>query len=564
MDLITQLLSQGLSAILPFIILLGLLIFVHELGHFLVAVACGVHVEVFSLGFGKKLVQYTRNGTTYCISLIPLGGYVKMYGDDVNADIPAEMKSKSFTHKNVYQRIAIVLAGPMMNFFFAILIFAVVSGMGEDARAPIVGDISPSAKVHSAGLISGSTITEVDGTPVQSWDQIQKVFSERIGFAVRLKGLAPSGDQPGTPFEVDVVPEPKANPNILSTQSTIGVVPELSLNSLAPVLGVKEGSPGYLAGLRTGDRVLSVNGKELKYFREMAAAWPADGSAVRIELERTETAAAIDLKDKRRSEPKTEKITIDIAQPVGFADLGVETSELYLFSIVQGSPAEKAGLKSGDRIRSINGSPIATWESVVEKIKSFNGTDPVQVEVARGQTTETFAIVPEMTTQTTLFGGEEKRFTIGIIPWVQMAAPEIQKVYTEGVAAAIHRGYNRTIEASAMTLVSFARLIQGMISPKHIGGVISIGQAAHETYKSGLTQFLTMMALISVHLFILNLLPIPVLDGGHLLFYSIELLRGAPLSMRKLEIAQQVGLVLLMSLMAFALFNDFSRVLGLW
>ena len=115
-----------------------------------------------------------------------------------------------------------------------------------------------------------------------------------------------------------------------------------------------------------------------------------------------------------------------------------------------------------------------------------------------------------------------------------------------------------------MTVVSLVRLVQGMISPKHIGGVISIGQAARETYKSGLTQFLQMMAIISVHLFVLNLLPVPVLDGGHLLFYTVELLRGAPLSMRKLEIAQQVGLVLLMSLMAFALFNDFSRVLGLW
>ena len=138
------------------------------------------------------------------------------------------------------------------------------------------------------------------------------------------------------------------------------------------------------------------------------------------------------------------------------------------------------------------------------------------------------------------------------------------KVKSKGVGAALSRGTRRTLDASAMTLVSFVRLIQGMISPKHIGGVISIGQAAHETFKLGISSFLQMMAIISVHLFILNLLPVPVLDGGHLLFYSIEILKGAPLSMRKLEIAQQIGLVLLLSLMAFALFNDFSRVFGLW
>lgn len=560
MDLITQLVSQGLSAILPFIILLGLLIFVHELGHFLVAIACGVHVEVFSLGFGKKLVQYTKNGTTYCISLIPLGGYVKMYGDDVNADIPLEQRSKSFTHKNVYQRIAIVLAGPLMNFFFAILIFGVVSGMGEDARAPIVGDIAATSKVASAGLFSGSQIIEADGKPVKTWDDVQDIFNARVGFPVALKAQGPEGS---APVQLEVIPEAKANPHILSTDSVIGVVPELSLTSLAPVIGVREGSPAFTAGLRTGDRVLSVNGKEARYYRDLSQFWPTDGSTLKLEVERTEVVGSMDPAAKR-TPPKSEKLFVDVAGPKAFSEMGIETSELYLFSIVQGSPAEKAGLRSGDRITGINSNSISNWESVVENIKSFNGKDAVQVQVVRGTEAQTFAIVPEMTTQTTLFGGEEKRFTIGIVPWVQMAPPELVKVYSDGIASAAVRGFDRTVEASAMTLMSFLRLIQGVISPKHIGGVISIGQAAHETYKSGLNQFLTMMALISVHLFILNLLPVPVLDGGHLLFYSIELLRGTPLSMRKLEIAQQVGLVLLMSLMAFALFNDFSRVLGLW
>ncbi|MCB0363080.1 MAG: site-2 protease family protein, partial [Bdellovibrionales bacterium] len=141
MDIILNWLHSGLSAIGPFLILLGLLIFVHELGHFLVAKWCGVKVEVFSLGFGKKILKYRRGETTYCISMIPLGGYVKMYGDDPTAEIPPEEKARAFLYKPVAQRIAIVLAGPLMNFFFAIPLFMAVGLNGEQVPGPIAGDI---------------------------------------------------------------------------------------------------------------------------------------------------------------------------------------------------------------------------------------------------------------------------------------------------------------------------------------------------------------------------------------------------------------------------------------
>jgi len=565
MDLITQLVSQGLSAVLPFIILLGLLIFVHELGHFLVAIACGVHVEVFSLGFGKKLLQYNRKGTIYCISMIPLGGYVKMYGDDVNADIPAEKKSQSFTHKSVYQRIAIVLAGPLMNFFFAILIFAIVATLGEDARAPKLGDIALGSKASTLGFQSGDTILAVDGQAVHSWDQVQAMMNKRIGLPLTFEV---SQAQAASKRSVEAIPDSKQNPNILSLDSQIGELEGLSLNSIAPVIGVRSGSAAEAAGLKTGDRIVAMNDQPIAHYRELTAAWSAASFPLKLKLERSssESMDPATIKDPRKKAPteKPSELELSIPNQIAFEAAGIDSSELYLFSIVKGSPAEKAGLASGDKILSISEVAITSWEKVVSQIKSFNGRDPVALVVQRGTETKNFSIVPEMTSHTTLFGGEEKRFTIGIVPWVTMANLELVKIQVSNPLKAAQRGFQKTVDASVMTLVSFVRLIQGMISPKHIGGVISIGQAAHETYKMGLTSFLQMMAVISVHLFVLNLLPVPVLDGGHLLFYSIELLRGTPLSMRKLEIAQQVGLVLLMSLMAFALFNDFSRVLGLW
>ncbi|MEI7973198.1 MAG: RIP metalloprotease RseP, partial [Bdellovibrio sp.] len=172
MDSITSLLHSGYTTIVPFIILLGILIFVHEMGHFLVAKWCGVRVEVFSLGFGKKILQYKKGDTNYCISLIPLGGYVKMFGDEVGAQLSASEKKFSFSHKSVGQRIAIVLAGPLMNFFFAILVFALVAFRGEDFRKPVLGDISSSSHAYDLGFRSGDEILRVNTAQIKTWDEV--------------------------------------------------------------------------------------------------------------------------------------------------------------------------------------------------------------------------------------------------------------------------------------------------------------------------------------------------------------------------------------------------------
>jgi regulator of sigma E protease len=244
--------------------------------------------------------------------------------------------------------------------------------------------------------------------------------------------------------------------------------------------------------------------------------------------------------------------------------LGFESSELYLFKVVPDSPADKAGLKAGDRIVRIDQLEPMVWEEVLGSVKSYKGDKPLEIAVLRGSESHVFRITPEMTSHMSVQGTEERRFTIGINPWISIATPESIILPITNPIAGIVRGAVRTWDVSVMTVVSFLRLFQNKISPRNIGGVISIGQAAHETLKMGLAQYLTMMGAISVNLFILNLLPIPVLDGGHLLFYSIEALKGTPLNMRKMEIAQQVGLFVLMSLMVFALFNDVSRIFGIW
>ena len=552
MDFILGYLHQGFTFIVPFVVLLGLLIFVHELGHFSVAKWCGVRVEVFSLGFGKKIFKFKRGDTTYAISLIPLGGYVKMFGDEMGAAISEEDQKHSFLHKPVLQRIAIVLAGPMMNFFFAIFVFFVVAMIGEEARSPVIGDVTQGTAAFETGLRSGDEILSVAGEKVKTWDEFQHQLNLRLGQAIDLVV-----QRYGTPAPIhfQVAPESKPNPNLLSLDESSGEIEGLSNNSMASVVGVRTKTPAEQMGLRTGDRIAKIDGHEIKYFREIEPILvPLQGQNVKIEVERW---PSLESKDS-----ETLKMEVKLPAFAQLESLGIERSELYLAKIIEKSPAEKAGLRAGDRILAVDNSTPHTWENVLERVKSFKGEGDLTFTILRQNEQRKFNLKPEMTSQMTAQGGEEKRFTVGIVPWVAMGVPALKKVQADSIGAAFHRGITRTWDVTVMTVVSFLRLAQNKISPKSIGGVLSIGQAASETFKIGIAPFLTMMAIISVNLFILNLLPIPVLDGGHLLFYSIEALRGAPVSMRKMEIAQQVGLVLLMSLMVFALFNDFSRIFG--
>ncbi|KYG70761.1 RIP metalloprotease RseP [Bdellovibrio bacteriovorus] len=551
-------LQSGLSAIIPFVILLGILIFVHELGHFLVARWCGVRVEVFSLGFGKKLLKYKKGDTTYALSLIPLGGYVKMFGEQPGDNISEEDKKHSFTHKNVWQRIAVVIAGPLMNFFFAVLIFFAVALIGEDAKTPVVGDVAQNTPAYAAGFRSGDKIVSINETQVNTWEDLQRALSLKENHNLHIDVVVQrEGSEETTKIATDAKAEP--NPNVLSSYEYVANVDGLTPYSAGTTIGVLQGSPLAALGVQTGDSITSINGQKVAYWRQLEDTLAKQNSKEALTLE---------VLGMREGDKEAKPITVTLAptesiKTYSMASLGFESSELYLSKVMDNSPAKAAGLHAMDRLVSINNVTLKKWEDVINNIKSFDGKNPVAVTVLRDGQNLNLNITPKMTTQMLPTGTEEKRYTIGIAPIANIAAPELMVVRSENLGQAFVRGVEKTWDVSVMTVMSFVRLFQAKISPKNIGGVISIGQAASETFKIGLTQFLQMMAIISVNLFILNLLPIPVLDGGHLVFYAIEVVKGAPLSMRKMELAQQVGLALLMSLMIFALFNDFTRILGL-
>lgn len=556
MEAIVHIFMTGFYYIVPFVVLLGVLIFVHELGHFMVARWCGVKVEVFSLGFGKKILQYKRGDTVYCISIVPFGGYVKMFGEQPGDEISESERKVSFTHKTVWQRIAVVSAGPLMNFFFAIVVFMLISFLGEEAPVSRLGDVAAETKAYAAGFRSGDLIRMVGDDPVSTWEDLQKKLNkfknQSVQFTVQ-RGLAAES------ILVTTEVGQKDNPNPISLDSVIGDVDGFSSLSRGTRVGVQTDSKLKALGLKTGDEIVSVNGEKVKFFRDLEE---------KIGLLSANVALTLDVQRWSEDEKTQETMTVtfagfgDSAARYGLGMLGLESADLYLHEVKKDSPAARAGLMAGDRLLKVSHQPITNWEQVVALIKSYDGQHPIAVEVLRDGKDLSKEITPEQTSQVSIHGTQDRRFTIGIVPSISVATYDLIKVRITNPFESLVRAVNRTWNMSMMTLVSFVKLITNEISPKNIGGVISIGQVASETFKIGLVPFLTMMAFISVNLFVLNLLPVPVLDGGHLLFYLIEAIKGTPVSLKKLEVAQQVGMFLLMSLMVYALFNDFSRIFG--
>jgi regulator of sigma E protease len=549
------------------IILLGLLIFVHELGHFLVAKYFKVRVEVFSLGFGKKLLSFRRGDTEYCVAAIPLGGYVKMFGDDPAAEVSEADRRGSFLHKPVGQRIAVVLAGPLMNLLFAFILYSLIAIMGEKAVFPGLGDIDPKSMAASVGFQSGDTITKVqlpDGKVIAplTWNDFDKPIQDhpdqKLIFTVqRVTGAVD---------EFEAIPKLVPNPYILGWKKEVGGIEGLSFYSRSSSIAVRSSqSAAARAGLKTGDTIIKLNSTPIRRWRELLAS--AETFAAQEEVNITVQRGLLQSLLNDDAQPQTLEfklqVPVEAKGKVGLDALlamGFDDPELYLAMVEKKSPAELAGLQPGDQIRSINEKVMTRFEDVTAAIRTFNGDKPLKFEVLRDNQPVNLEIVPNVKKRMNHMGQEESRFEVGIRPMIVEDNPQTVEKVAGGLLQALERGAVRSAEMSGAVVMGFVRLIQGEVSSKNIGGFLSIGQMAKKSWGMGMSEFLLAMAVISINLFVLNLLPVPVLDGGHLVFYSIEAIRGAPLSLQKMELAHKVGAALLVGLMVFALFNDVSRI----
>ncbi|MCH7370401.1 sigma E protease regulator RseP [Aeromonas sp. MR16] len=440
-----------------FVVALGLLVAVHEFGHFWVARRCGVKVERFSIGFGKAIWRRIgKDGTEYVLALIPLGGYVKMLDGRVDELKPGE-EAQAFNHKSVWARMAIVAAGPMANFLFALFAFWLMFMIGVPSVKPVIDEVRPASIVAQAGVLPSMEIVGVGDEETGDWEAVTYALISHLGDdSVRLKLKAAD-----TSYVVDKTLELgdwKFDPEKESPIGSLGIVP-------------------------LGGKVLPV----------------------------------------------------------------VE-------AIVPNSASEKAGLQVGDRIKRVGEQEITEWTQFVLRVQQ-SPEQPLQVMVERGGSDLTLTLLPDAKK----VRGQLVGF-VGLSPQLVPLPDEYRVLLQYGPLQALWHGAQKTWSLTTLTFDMIGKLIGGIVSLDNLSGPISIAKGAGSSADYGLVYFLGFLALISVNLGIINLFPLPVLDGGHLVYFLIEAVTGKPVPEKIQEVGFRIGAAILMLLMGIALFNDFARL----
>lgn len=451
---------QVLFSIVMALVTLGILVTIHEYGHYWVARRCGVHVLRFAVGFGRPLaMRVDRHGTEFALCAIPLGGYVKMLDErDEGQDVTVENRHESFNAQPVRNKLAIVSAGPAANFLLAILVLFGLFLRGETGIAPVVEAVEPGSVAHDVGLMQGQEIVAVDGASTPTIANVRFALLKRLG-------------DTGT---IDI--------SVGSALSNLQQTYALPIDR-------------WLGGAEAPDPTRALG-----------------------------------------------------------LTLGIPPLQPSIGSLVEDGPATRAGFKVGDTIIEADGQAISTWSQWVDLVRAAPGQSLV-VRVERDGQSLDLTVVPRSTgTSGAEVGSVGMGVVIPDIPEDRIRRQGRNPV--EALSAAIERTFSLTV----FTFESMWKMIQGLISTKNLSGPIAIAQVAASTAESGFTTWLSFLALLSISLGAINLLPIPVLDGGHIVFHSLEGLFGRPVPEQIQMMSYQLGLLAVFTLMVFAIYNDVARL----
>ena len=536
-----------------FVILVSSLIFVHELGHFLVAKLFGVKVLTFSIGFGPKILRLRGRETEYCVALFPFGGFVRML-ESSKSDTPVlpEEATRTFEAQALWKRVAIILAGPSMNLLFPLLLYTTVYLEDRTLPPPVVGSVEAGMPAEGQ-LLPDDVLLTVSGQEIRSFTDAQNLISKSPNRPLRFEVL-----REGHPIDVAVTPEAEwhaMGPRALDLGEQIGKI-GISPRFYAPVVGIKKtDSPAYRAGLRTFDRITAINGRRIERSTELAQVLSQNrGDAMVVSYSRPVVAETLG-QLAELSLPESGVVTLTPLplegdnKPADYiarskdveARTGIETSALYVATVPVGSSEWQAGLRPGDRLESVDGEPIRSLHDAEIKLVHKGGA-PSQHELAWTR------------------DGELLRGVLSIARLkVTQYAPKAEQTRVENtklIRYAAARGWNQTAFAVKFVAVGVVRVLEGRVSLAYVAGPLGLVDVAGEAGRLGPTSFLWVMGLISVNLGLVNLLPIPVLDGGVLLLMMLESMRRKPLTLRVREVLSLAGVGLMMALMLVAFGND--------
>lgn len=448
-----------LFTLAAFLFALGVLIVIHELGHYLVARWCGVKILRFSVGFGKPLFlrRYGKDQTEWVIAALPLGGYVKML-DEREGNVSSADRPRAFNQQSVYKRFAIVFAGPLANFLLAIVLYWALFMHGVPGIKPVLGPVPAESSAARAGVQAGDEIVAIDGNEVATWQDVRWTLLQDAleREDVRLSLRRSTGEQVDARIDLS------------------GLTPDDLERNFLQALGLSMYQP-------------------------------------------------------------------DLTSRIG--------------RVLPGGAAARAGIEEGDIVQSVDGRPVATWDDLVQVVRASPGKT-LSLLVQRESGVVALDLTPEATEEAGVRVGK-----IGAGPWVDPKV--IESLTTEvryGPLQSVAQAISKTWDTSVFSLQMLAKMVMGEVSWKNLSGPITIADFAGQSANLGWLPYLSFLALISISLGVLNLLPIPLLDGGHLMYYMVEIIKGTPVSERVMEIGQQVGIVLLLTLMAFAFYNDINRL----
>ncbi len=555
-----------MASIFWFIILIGILIFVHEGGHFLFAKLFHVRVLTFSLGFGGPVrigryrASWQPGDTEYRIAWFPLGGFVRMLGDDPTQEIAATDQPRAFLTQPAWKRFLIIFGGPLFSILLAVPIYFGYHLLRAEAAAPVVGRVIPDSPVDEAGIRYGDRVTSIGGEATETWEEIDEAIQASGGEPVTVRV-----ERDGQQFEFEVDPRRELDETgleLLGERWDLG----LRHHRLGNTIGVvAPDSPAARAGLQSWDRLLEVGGETVDGWVEARRLMRENGlQPLPVEVARAADVriGAVTVRVPVLERAVVEPVAAARAPPgtrvYGEAYTGIEPIALYVHGVLDDFPAKAAGIAPGDKIVAIDGKSIRSWEQFSRYVIA-HADSSIPVEVRHQGRIEELAIKPKIIETKNEFKQVTRKPGLGVSYQPSLLAGE-RITRPDRLTYALKMSVVQTWRAITMNIRGFVRIFEGRVqATEAIGGPIMILDVAGKSAAKGIGTFLSIMAFLSVLLGLLNLLPVPILDGGHILFIVIEAIRRKPLSLNARVMASYVGLLLLISLMAFAFYNDISR-----
>jgi regulator of sigma E protease len=537
-----------------FALLCSILIFVHELGHFVWAKIFGVKVLTFSIGFGPKILRIRGRETEYCVGLLPLGGFVKMLEETRQEQVLPEDRNRTFESQPILKRAIIVLAGPAMNMIFPVLLYFGVLVGEKEGPPPTIGFVAPGHPADGK-LLPGDRVLEADGEAIYTFDELRRVIRRSPNRDLKLSVF-----RGRERVEVTVTPEERV---IERPLDLVDVVGELGIAPSQPaaVIGVpRPDSPAFRAGLRTFDVVIEVRGRPVRTYADVEAALAENrGETIPVAYlrpARVPTALGR-FAEVSIFESGVAALTPDVGTGSVVQRAGIESADLYVYAVPEGSAEYKADIRPGDRIISVDNSEVTAWVSFEELL--FAAPDRAHtITFERQGNRKTGVIKLRRELYLDDYREERPRYSLRARNWVPIV-PEPTVESPRTVETAFVRACEETWDVARFIVVGVVRIAEGRVSLSTLGGPITVYDVVGEERKKGVSYFVWAMAVISINLGLINLLPIPVLDGGHLLFFLFEAVLRRPLPLRVREIASLVGMLLLVGLMGIAFKNDIER-----